>query len=245
MGKQHRNYIVDDDISLLDVVDNPKTNEPIIRKINLKCKNEHQKDFIKMIDENEITICTGDSGVGKSYLSIFKALELLKNRDNSFHKLFIITPITPAESESIGLLKGSLDMKLEPYLYSIYYIIDGIIGETARQKLVEAEIIKPLCISYLRGCNLDNCLAVVDESQNISIKGMKTLLTRIGYNSKFILSGDVNQIDNFKNPKDSGLVYVYEHLRGINGIGFFEFDKKDIVRNPIISKILEKFEENR
>lgn len=229
-----------EDFDVRDAVDNPKTNEPVMHKFTLKCKNEHQKEFVKLIEDNQITICTGDSGVGKSYLSLAKALEMYKDRANGYNKIFLITPIVEVE-ESIGYLKGSIEDKIAPYLYSIYYIIDGIVGETTRKKMVELEIIKPLCISYLRGVNLDNCLTVCDEAQNLSVKGMKTLLTRIGHNTKFIISGDVNQIDKFRDIDQSGLVYAYNHLGGINGIGLFEFEKKDIVRNPIITDILDRF----
>ena len=217
--------------------------EILLKRVNLKAKNEKQREFIETIENNEITICIGDSGVGKSYLSIAKALDLLKN--GRYEKIFIITPIIDSnEGESIGYLKGSLTEKLDPYLYSIYYIVDKIIGEDVRKKLVENKIIEPLCISYLRGMNLDNCVVVIDESQNITIKGMLTLLTRIGYNCKYILSGDINQIDRFKKTNESGLKFIYENLKGLSGIGFIEFSKSDIVRNPIIGDIIDRFVEH-
>ena len=218
--------------------------EVLLKRVNLKCKNQKQKEFIKTIDENEITICIGDSGVGKSYLSIAKALELLKDGTNGYEKIYIITPIVDSEKENIGSLKGSkagsFDEKIFPFLYSIYYLFDQIIGEEVRIKLVENEIIKPLCMTYLRGINISNGILISDESQNMSIKAMKTLLTRIG-NAKFIISGDLNQIDKFRNENESGLKYAYENLRGIPGIGFVEFSKEDIVRNPIIGLILDRF----
>lgn len=216
--------------------------EVLLKKVNLKCKNQKQKEFIRTIDENEITICIGDSGVGKSYLSIAKALELLRDGKNGYEKIYIITPIIESE-ESIGYLKGDLDMKTFPYLYSIYYLVDRIVGEETRKKLVENKVIEPLYMSYMRGINICDSVLIGDETQNLTIKGMKTLLTRIGYNTKFILSGDLNQIDRFKNPEESGLKYAYEKLQGIEGIGFVEFSKDDIVRNPIISPILDRFNE--
>ena len=212
--------------------------ETMLKKVNLKCKNQKQKEFIHLIDENEITICIGDSGVGKSYLSIAKALELFKS--GNYEKIFIITPIIESE-EQIGYLKGDLEQKTFPYLYSIYYLVDKIVGEDIRKKLVESGILCPLYMSFLRGVNLDNSLIISDESQNMTIKGIKTLLTRIGYNSKFIISGDLNQIDRFKKPEESGLKYVYDNLQGITGMGFIEFRKEDIVRNPIIGNILDRF----
>jgi len=211
-------------------------------KIDLKCKNKRQKDFVRLIDDNEITLCIGDSGVGKSYLSVIKSLQLFKT--GNYDKIYIITPIVETEGESIGYLKGSLEDKLNPYLFSIYYIFDKIIGEDLRKKLIEHKVLETICISFLRGTNLDNCLVIADESQNITKKGILTLLTRIGHNSKFLISGDLNQIDRFKNPNDSGLKYAYENLQGVNNIGFIEFNKEDIVRNPIISDILDRFNMN-
>lgn len=240
MRKNQKNKFVYD-TEVISMVNNPKTNESVLQKVTLKCKNEHQKEFARLIDNNQITICIGDSGVGKSYVSLIKAFELFQDRKTMYNKIFIITPIVEVE-ESIGYLKGSLTEKLDPYLYSIYYIIDGIIGEAARKKLVELEIIKPLCISYLRGVNVDNALLCADEAQNMSIKGIKTLLTRIGRNSKFIISGDINQIDKFKDINQSGLVYAYNNLNGIKDIGLCAFEKDDIVRNPIIGEILERFD---
>ena len=217
--------------------------ESLLKKVNLKCKNQKQKEFLHLIDENEITICIGDSGVGKSYLSIAKALELFKS--GNYDKIYIITPIIDSEKENIGSLKGnkpgSFDEKIFPFLYSIYYLFDQIIGEETRIKFVEMEIIKPLCMTYLRGINIQNGILISDESQNMSIKAIKTLLTRISSNSKFIISGDLNQIDKFKSENESGLKFAYDNLKNIDGIGLFEFGVEDIVRNPIISKILEKF----
>lgn len=240
------------DEDLMDIIYNTNKSSPevvftkkqygevLLKKVNIKCKNQKQKDFINMISDKEITICIGESGVGKSYLSIAKALDLLKDSSRGFDKIFIITPIVESE-DNIGFLKGSLHEKLDPYLYSIYYLMDKIVGEDVRKKLVENEIVSPLCISYLRGVNIDNAILISDETQNMTIKGIKTLLTRIGFNSKFILSGDINQIDRFKNENDSGLKFAYENLQDIEGVGLFEFDKDDIVRNKIISKILDKF----
>lgn len=254
MGKRKNNMLspLNADEDVLDAIYNSRKNtndviftkkqyaEILLKKINLKCKNQRQKEFVNMIDENEITICVGESGVGKSYLSIAKALELLKDSSKGYEKIFIITPIVESE-DNIGFLKGSLQEKLDPYLYSIYYLIDKIVGEETRKKLVENEIISSLAISYLRGVNIDNAILISDETQNMTIKGIKTLLTRIGFNSKFILSGDINQIDRFKNENDSGLKYAFENLGEIEGVGLFEFSKDDIVRNKIIGKILDKF----
>jgi phosphate starvation-inducible protein PhoH and related proteins len=254
MGKRKNNLLSSfSEDEILDVVYNTRKQivpeqifskkqygETLLKKVSIKCKNQRQKEYLNMIDEKEIVICVGESGVGKSYLSIAKALELLKDSSKGYDKIFIITPIVESE-DNIGFLKGTLSEKLDPYLYSVYYLIDKIVGEDTRRKLVESEIVSPLCISYLRGVNIDNAILISDETQNMTIKGIKTLLTRIGFNSKFILSGDINQIDRFKNENDSGLKYAYENLGEIEGVGLFEFTKEDIVRNKIIGEILDRF----
>jgi phosphate starvation-inducible PhoH-like protein len=209
-------------------------------KIKLKCKNTKQKNFSKFIDNNQIILCTGPAGVGKSYISVIKALELLKNPNNDFNKIIIITPVVESE-EKIGYLKGSLTDKLDPYLFSTYYLFDKIIGEDARKQLVELEIIKPLAIAYLRGVNIDNSIVIFEEAQNSTKRAMKTFLTRIGFNSKFIISGDIEQIDRFKNEDDSGLKDAINKLKNINDVAIMEFDNNDIVRNPLITEILNKY----
>jgi len=223
-------------------ISDKKIAETILRgKINLKCKNPKQKKLSKMIDANQITLCKGPAGVGKSYISVVKALELLKNPNNNYKKIIIVTPIVESD-EKIGYLKGSLEDKLDPYLYSTYYLIDKIIGEFNRKKLIELEIIKPMAIAYLRGVNIDDSIVIFEEAQNSTKKGMKTFLTRIGFNTKFIISGDIEQIDRFRNEDESGLKDALEKLNSVDGVGIMdEFNNDDVVRNPIISKILDQY----
>lgn len=216
------------------------TTSIIRRNIRIKCKNERQKEFINLIKNKEIILCKGPAGVGKSYISIAEALRLLNLQNNKFKKIFIITPLVPSE-ESIGYLKGDLDAKMAPYLYSTYYIMDSIIGEEARKKLVEEKIIIPIALGFLRGVNIDDAILIAEEFQNSTTGQMKTLLTRIGYNSKFIISGDIEQIDRFKNRDDSGLKDAFERFKGIENIGFMEFKNEDVVRNPLITEMLKKY----
>lgn len=213
-----------------------------IPKIAIKHKNKNQSDFTKLIDEKEIIICAGPAGCGKSHLSIAKALELLKDPNNCYNKINIITPAVESE-EKLGFLPGDLLEKLQPYLYSTYYLIDKIIGKDIRIKLVENGVIEPIAVGFLRGVNIDNSILIFEEAQNSSITTMKTLLTRIGRNSKFIISGDLEQIDNekLKTKINSGLQYAVEYLTDIENIGIFKFTHEDIVRNPLISLILDRF----
>ena len=158
---------------------------------------------------------------------------------NQYDKICVMTSLVESEF-SIGYLKGSIEEKVSPFIYSTYYLIDKIIGKDARQKLVALGIIETLVLNFMRGVNIDNVILVSEESQNISKSGMKLLLSRIGYNSKFIVSGDLEQRDKFRNIEESGLYWTFNALKDVDGIGTCEFTKEDIVRNPIITKILDK-----
>jgi len=208
------------------------------KKFKLRGKNKKQKDLIKEIDQNQITFAVGPAGVGKSYVSVAKALELLANPDNNYQKIYIITPAVEADS-SIGYLKGSLEDKLDPYLFSTYYLMDKIIGKNNRKQMQEMRIIEPLAYGFIRGISIDNSIVIAEESQNTGPSQMKTLLTRIGFNTKFIISGDLEQTDRKSNV--NGLSDGIERTKNVDDIGFVEFTLKDVVRNPLISKILKNY----
>ena len=207
-------------------------------KFKLRGKNKKQKELISEIDKNQITFAIGPSGVGKSYISVAKALELLANPDNQYQKIYVITPAVEADT-SIGWLKGSLEDKLDPYLFSTYYLIDKIIGKKNRKQMQEMRIIEPLAYGFIRGISIDNAIVIAEESQNTGVSQMKTLLTRIGYNTKFIISGDLEQTD--RKGNNNGLSDGIERVKDISEIGMVEFSVKDIVRNPLISKILKRY----
>lgn len=209
------------------------------KRFSLRGKNKNQKDLIKKIAENEITVAIGPAGVGKSYISVAKALELLANPDNNHQKIYVITPAVDAD-EKLGYLKGTLEEKLDPYLFSTYYLMDKIIGKENRKLLQELEIVEPLALAFIKGMNIDNAILILEEGQNTTQSQMKNLLTRIGFNSKFILSGDLEQVDRTSKEK-CGLYDAMTKLRNLDGIGFVEFETKDIVRNPLISKILDRY----
>jgi phosphate starvation-inducible PhoH-like protein len=214
-------------------------------KIHIKCKNEKQKKFLRLIEDNQITIASGPAGVGKSYLTIVKALKLLASPDNNYQNIIIIKPVVEAE-EQLGFLKGSLEDKLDPYLFSIYYIMDKIIGIDARKNLVETGIIKPMALAYLRGVNIDSSILIFEEAQNSTPGQMKTLLTRIGFNTKFVIIGDLEQSDRYDDFKKSGLFKAMNSLQNMNDVGVFEWKVEsddEIVRNPLIKKILDNYSE--
>lgn len=132
--------------------------------------------------------------------------------------------------------------KLDPYIFPSYYLLNKIIGKTAREKLKEIEAIEVFALAFMRGMNIDNSILIFEEAQNSTPSQMKLLLTRIGYNSKFFISGDLEQTDRYKDIKQSGLYDAIQKFQNMNDVGVFEFETKDIVRNPLITKILKRYE---
>jgi phosphate starvation-inducible PhoH-like protein len=210
-------------------------------KINLKCKNIEQKEFLKSINENDITLCSAKSGVGKTYIAVSRALELLQ-KDNQYRKIYLIKPAVESE-ETLGSLPGTLQEKLDPYMLSFYIVMDELIGYEYRKELTNHNIIETLGLGFLRGINLKNCIVIADEMQNSTAVQMKTLLTRISDGCKMIIMGDTKQIDNKRiNKKNSGLITVINSLKGIDSIGVVNFKDAKSIRHPLIDIILERLE---
>ena len=221
------------------------TNKEKIRKIIKKPKEKFltksQKEYWDVLDKNQITICTGPNGTGKSYIALKRAIDLLWEQDNKYEKIIIVRPAVTAE-ENLGSLPGDLDQKLDPYIAPSFYILSKIIGKDSLENLKENNFIEVFALSYLRGWSIDNTILVFEESENATPSQIKLLVTRIGYNSKFFISGDIEQSDKFKDKTKSGLYDAKERLKNLNGIGVFEFKNDDIVRNPLISEILKKYD---
>jgi phosphate starvation-inducible PhoH-like protein len=215
----------------------------IKRKTKEKFLTINQKKYYDTLISSEITVCSGPAGVGKSYITMKAAIDLISDPKTPYEKIIIVRPAVEAE-EKLGSLPGNVEEKLDPYIFPSYYLLNKIIGKETREKLKEIEVIEVFALAYMRGMNIDNSILIFEEGQNASPSQMKLLLTRIGFNSKFFISGDVEQSDKYKNKTHSGLWDAIEKFRGSESILIFEFkDKNDIVRNPLISKILEKYEE--
>tara|TARA_R110000803_G_scaffold208376_1_gene276996 strand:- start:1010 stop:1723 length:714 start_codon:yes stop_codon:yes gene_type:complete len=212
----------------------------IIGDIKFKPKNTKQQEFYDLIQEKEITICTGPAGVGKSYLTVLKSLELLASSDNEFYKIVITTPAVEAD-EKLGFLPGDMYEKMSPYTFSTIYLMEKIIGKNATKNLMDSEHIEIMPLAFMRGINIDNSILIAEEFQNSTKRQTKTLLTRIGWKSKFIISGDLEQSDRYRDTKETGLYDAMTRLKSIDDIGSFAFEEVDIVRNEVISKILETY----
>jgi phosphate starvation-inducible PhoH-like protein len=210
---------------------------------DLKCKNERQKQFVKLINAKDIVICAGPAGTGKTYIACAEALKLLAKQSHQYKKIIIVKSVTVLEGEEIGFLKGTMKEKMEPFMISFMDNFHKIIGKELTKSLEAQELIEIMPLAYIRGRSIDNTIIIVDEAQNISLKNMRSTMTRLGDNSKMIIVGDTRQIDIGK-KEVSSLEKVVQYFNDVDEIGIMEFHREDIVRNPLIIKIEEIFENN-
>ena len=216
--------------------------EIVKKKTKEKFLSESQKKYYNILKNNQITICSGPAGVGKSYVAMKAAIDLLSDLSTPYEKIIIVRPAVEAE-EKLGSLPGNVEEKLDPYIFPSYYLMNKLIGKETRESLKNLDIIEVFALAYMRGMNIDNSILIFEEAQNATPNQMKLLLTRIGFNSKFFISGDLEQFDRHKDKTQTGLWDALKRFGNLNDIGTFEFKPADVVRNPLISKILEKYEE--
>lgn len=210
-------------------------------RIDFKFKNESQKNLVNLVNENKITIVAGPAGTGKTYLACAQALKLLKN-DERFKKIILVKSVTVLEGEELGFLKGDLKEKMLPFTISFLDNFHKIIGEGLTQIMLDQGYIEVLPLAFIRGRSIDNAIIIVDEAQNITLKNMRSTMTRIGTDTKMIITGDTKQID-MKNPKLSSLDTVVNLFCNKNDIGTMHFEIGDIVRDPIVKLIEETFDD--
>lgn len=209
--------------------------------INVKPKTENQKKLIDSIRKNEITICSGLPGSGKTFLSCAEAINLVAVQEK-YKRIVLVKSITPLKNEEIGHLPGDLKEKMAPIMESFTDNIRKLIGKSRMEKLIELGVIEIVPIAFARGRSIDNSVILVDEAQNITLDNIRTLMTRIGDNSKMVIMGDVKQKD-IRNKKDSSLEVVLDKFKDIQNFGCVELrNPEDVVRNPIIKVIEEIFE---
>jgi phosphate starvation-inducible PhoH-like protein len=215
------------------------------KKTKEKFLTQTQKRYYDTLMSNEVTICSGPAGVGKSYITMKAAIDLLSDPTTPYEKIIIVRPAVEAE-EKLGSLPGNVEEKLDPYIFPSYYLLNKIIGKENREKLKNLEVIEVFALAFMRGMNIDNSILVFEEGQNATPSQMKLLLTRIGFNSKFFISGDIEQTDRYKDKKQSGLYDALQRFNGIDDIGVYDFRNAKNVRNPLIGKILDEYDkENR
>ena len=211
-------------------------------KISIKCRSVKQKEVIKSIKEKDISIVIGPPGTGKTFLSCAKALKLLKENPRKHKRIVLIKSVNVPKDEEIGYLKGTMEEKMELYIYPFIHNFQKVIGKLATQELRNSGAIEILPIKFALGVTLDDSIVIVDEAQQISKDNLRTLITRIGPNSKMIFLGDVSQKSVNKNQK-SALEILLEHFNKIPEIGIVELEGDDVQRHPVIKKIINVFDE--
>ncbi|MCV3295778.1 PhoH family protein [Oenococcus kitaharae] len=216
-----------------DTLINDARNRPV------RVKNIGQRQYIQSIKKNEITFGIGPAGTGKTYLAVVMAISSLKKGD--VDRIIITRPAVEA-GESLGFLPGDLKEKVDPYLRPIYDAMDAIIGSEQSSRLLERGIVEVAPLAYMRGRTLDNAFIILDEAQNTTPAQMKMFLTRLGFNSRMLINGDISQIDLPKGSKQSGLIQARRILEGVKSIGMVEFTHDDVVRHPLVGLIVDAYE---
>lgn len=198
-----------------------------------------QRYMCQCMEHNDIVFASGVAGTGKTYLAVVYAVSLLKKGE--VKKIILTRPAVEA-GESLGFLPGDLKEKVDPYLRPLYDALYDTLGQEAVEKMLEKEIIEIAPLAYMRGRTLNEAFIILDEAQNTTRSQMKMFLTRMGFHSKIVITGDVTQIDLIR-KRDSGLLGAKKLLEGIEGIGFVELTALDVVRHPLVQKIIERYEE--
>lgn len=203
-------------------------------------KNQKQQQLVNLIEDKEVILATGVAGTGKTYVALATALSLL---GPIYKKVVLVKSVTTLPGEEIGFLKGGMEQKMEPFVMSYVWNIDKICGQGSASSLMNKKIVEVLPLAFIRGLSIDNSIVIIDEAQNIDAHTFKTMMTRIGEDSKYIFLGDVEQIDR-KKKSESCLQKVMDIFKDSPIIGTIEFTDEDCVRNPIIPKILSILREN-
>ena len=201
-------------------------------------KTMGQKDYYYALKKNDVVFGLGPAGTGKTYLAVVFAVAALKN--NEVKKIILTRPAVEA-GESLGFLPGDLKEKVDPYLRPLYDALHDMLGVEQTERLIEKGIIEIAPLAYMRGRTLEDAYVILDEAQNTTDAQMKMFLTRLGFQSKMIITGDLTQID-LPRGVQSGLKTANHLLRGIEGVRFVELSAMDVVRHPVVQRIIERYE---
>ena len=201
-------------------------------------KTFNQKDYYRKILDNDLVFGIGPAGTGKTYLAVVIGVSLLKK--NIVRKIILTRPVVEA-GENLGFLPGDLKEKVDPYLRPLYDALYDVLGLEQTEKMIERGIIEIAPLAYMRGRTLEDAYIILDEAQNTTKQQMKMFLTRLGFNSKMVVTGDETQID-LPKPVKSGLKHAKEILSDVKGIEFVQFETVDVVRHTLVQKIIESYE---
>jgi len=204
----------------------------------IKPRNKNQQSYVHNVITNDISFGIGVAGTGKTYLAVACAVEALERQE--VRRILLTRPAVEA-GEKLGFLPGDLSQKIDPYLRPLYDALFEMLGFEKVEKLIERNIIEIAPLAYMRGRTLNDAFIILDESQNTTVEQMKMFLTRIGFNARAVITGDVTQVDLPRGQK-SGLRHAIEVLEDIPSVSFNFFDSKDVVRHPVVAKVVDAYE---
>lgn len=208
------------------------------RKKSIKPRGRNQIGYIRAIRSNDINFGVGPAGTGKTYLAVACAVEALEQEQ--VRRILLVRPAVEA-GEKLGFLPGDLSQKIDPYLRPLYDALYEMLGFERVEKLIEKNVIEVAPLAYMRGRTLNDSYIILDESQNTTVEQMKMFLTRVGFGSTVVVTGDITQVD-LPNKTMSGLRHVLTVLKDINGISFTHFSSRDVVRHPLVQRIVEAYD---
>ncbi len=237
--------------NILDIVKGRRTTDDIPDDVvcysmsgrPIKARTPNQQQLIDAYNQNDMVFAVGPAGTGKTYLSIALAVKALK--DKTAKKIILSRPAVEA-GEKLGFLPGDMKEKIDPYLQPLYDALEDMLPQVKLQDMMEKHVIQIAPLAFMRGRTLSDAVVILDEAQNTTPAQIRMFLTRMGWNTKMIITGDMTQIDLPRSQK-SGLVEALEILRGVEGIGIVELNRKDIVRHKLVTRIVnayEKFDNN-
>ena len=227
----------------VDALVSPGSNKPVssdliqTRKKTIKPRGDNQQAYVARVREHDISFGVGPAGTGKTYLAVACAVEALEAQEVA--RILLVRPAVEA-GEKLGFLPGDLAQKIDPYLRPLYDALYEMLGVERVNKYIERNIIEVAPLAYMRGRTLNNAFIILDESQNTTIAQMKMFLTRIGFGSTAVITGDITQID-LPHGQGSGLVNGTRVLKGIKGVSFTHFESRDVVRHPLVQKIVDAY----
>ena len=204
----------------------------------IKARSENQQRLIDAYMDNDMIFATGPAGTGKTYLSIALAVKALKEK--TAKKIILSRPAVEA-GEKLGFLPGDMKDKIDPYLQPLYDALEDMLPQIKLQEMMERHVIQIAPLAFMRGRTLSDAVVILDEAQNTTPQQLRMFLTRMGWNTKMIVTGDTSQIDLPKSQK-SGLIEALHILQGVEGIGFVELNRKDIVRHKLVTRIVNAYE---
>ena len=211
------------------------------RKGAISPKTEGQKAYVNIVQKNDVVFSIGPAGTGKTFIAVAFAVAALENHE--VDRIILCRPAVEA-GESLGFLPGDLKEKVDPYLAPLYDSLRALFAENKLIQLLEQKTIEVVPLAYMRGRTLDSAYMILDEAQNATVMQMKMFLTRLGIGSRAIITGDVTQID-LQRRSDSGLVQVAGILKDVEGIGFVMLDQNDVVRHPLVMKIIQAYDQGQ